>query len=206
MTIIQTDKPLAKRREHDFYPTPRAFCDEALALLNFDSWDVFKTGYRPLLRILDPGCGTGVWGQAALARWSNQFNVKVDGVEIRDVDTPADYHYLYRGDFRLQDTGMNYDLIIGNPPFKYAESFVHVGLENLNEDGMMLYLLPLSFLASKGRAKGLFRHTPPMEVHVAHRVSFSGNGKVDNTDYAVYIWKQGWRGETSLKWMLRTKS
>lgn len=206
MTIIQTNKPLKKRNEHDFYPTPRAFCDEALELINLDVWNVFQQGYKPPLRILDPGCGTGVWGQAALALYSSDFNVQVDGVEIRDVEKPEGYRYIYRGDFRLQDTGMDYDLIIGNPPFVYAESFVRVGLDNLSEDGMMLYLLPLSFLASKGRAKGLYRHTPPMEVYVAHRVSFSGNGKVDNNDYAVYIWKRGWKGETSLKWMPRSKS
>lgn len=203
MTIIQTDKPLAKRRAHDFYPTPRAFCDEAIALLSDPfPWKVWH-GEAPKLRILDPGCGTGVWGQAALGRWSDAI---VDGVEIRDVDKPEGYRYLYRGDFRLQDTELDYDLIIGNPPFVYAEAFVNVGLANLKEDGMMVYLLPLSFLASKGRAKGLYRKTPPMEVHVAHRVSFSGNGKVDNTEYAVYIWKRGWKGETSLKWMLRSKS
>lgn len=196
MTIIQTAKPLEKRRAHDFYPTPRAFCDEALPLSGV------LLSEQPL-RILDPGCGTGVWGQAAKARWPHAV---VDGVEIRDVEKPEGYRYLYRGDFRLQDTGMDYHLIIGNPPFIYAESFVRVGLNNLSEDGLMLYLLPLSFLASKGRAKGLYRHMPPMEVHVAHRVSFSGNGKVDNTDYAVYIWKRGWKGETSLKWMLRNES
>jgi len=203
MTIIQTNKPLKKRSAYDFYPTPRPFCDEALELIHFQTWNVFKDGYVPELHILDPGCGTGVWGQAALDRWPHAV---VDGVEIRDVDTPAGYRYLYRGDFRLQDTGMDYDLIIGNPPFVYAESFVRVGLDNLKADGLMLYLLPLSFLASKGRARGLFRHHPPMEVHVAHRVSFTGNGKSDNTEYAVYIWKQGWKGTPSLKWMLRSKS
>jgi len=195
MTIIQTNKPLRKRSAYDFYPTPRAFCDEALELLPAYPFD-------PRL-ILDPGCGTGVWGQAAISRWQP---VIVDGVEIRDVPVPEGYRYLYRGDFRLQDTGMDYDLIIGNPPFVYAESFVRVGLDNLKSDGMMLYLLPLSFLASKGRARGLFRHHPPLEVHVAHRVSFTGNGKSDNTEYAVYIWRQGWKGTPSLKWMLRSKS
>jgi len=194
MTIIQTDKPLQKRHEHDFYPTPRAFCDEALTLL---------PAKRASQRILDPGCGDGIWGQAALWRWPNAI---VDGVEIRDVPLPKGYRYRFAGDFRLMDHGLDYDLIIGNPPFKYAESFVRIGLENLKADGMMLYLLPLSFLASKGRAKGLFRHAPPMEVHVAHRVSFTGNGKSDNTEYAIYIWKKGWMGTPSLKWMLRSKS
>src|SRR5258705_2666829 len=177
--IIQTNKPLAKRRANDFYPTPRAFCDEALELLPLVLPSLNK---REIPYVLDPGCGTGVWGQAALARWKD---ATVDGVEIRDVEMPDGYRYLFRGDFRLQDIGLDYDLIVGNPPFMYAEAFVRVGLENLKMNGMMLYLLPLIFLASKGRAKGLYRHTPPMEVHVAHRVSFSGNGKVDNTEYAV---------------------
>jgi hypothetical protein len=200
VTIIQTDKPLQKRREHDFYPTPRAFCDEALALLPA----VLPSMHgRKIPYILDPGCGTGVWGQAALARWTD---ATVDGAEIRNVDKPAGYRYLYGGDFRLLDHGLDYDLVIGNPPFKYAEAFVRVGLANLKKNGLMLYLLPLSFLASKGRAKDLFRHTPPMEVYVAHRVSFYNNGNSDNTDYAVYIWGKSWAGIPNLKWMLRSKS
>lgn len=195
MAIIQTDKPLAPRRDHDFYPTPSLFCERALSLLpSFLS--------EQPLRILDPGCGTGVWGQAAKRRWPHAV---IDGVEIRDVDTPQGYRTMYRGDFRLQDTGMDYHLIIGNPPFKYAEAFVRVGMANLIQNGHMLFLLPLQFLESEGRRVGLFREYPPREVHVAGRISFSGNGKVDNTAFAVYIWQQGWNGTPSLKWMQQGK-
>lgn len=196
--IIQTDKPLAKRNAHDFYPTPRYICDRALDLLDWNWKD--SVDYKPF--ILDPGCGTGVWGQAALARWPQ---ATVDGVEIRDVPLPTGYRYIFRGDFRLQDTGLDYDLVIGNPPFAFAEQFVRVGLANLKLHGYLLYLLPLQFLEGEKRRTGLFRHLPPREVHIAGRVSFTGNGKSDNTPYAIYIWQQGWVGTPSLKWMKQGK-
>lgn len=200
MTIIQTAKPLAKRRKADFYPTPRAFCDQALALVNMTPPDIFRDGYVPELHILDPGCGTGVWGQAAQARWPHAV---VDGAEVRDIKKPEGYRHIYKGDFCLFDHGLDYDLVIGNPPFYAAELFVRNGLANLSEDGTMLYLLPLRFLEGKGRARGLFRHSPPKEVWVAGRISFQPNGKTDDTAYAIYIWQKGWRGTPSLKWMMR---
>lgn len=194
MTIIQTNKPLAVRRANDFYPTPGAVVERALNLL--PTWSQVEYGN---LHILDPGCGAGIWGKGALARWPNAI---VDGVEVRDIPTPEGYRYLYRGDFCLNDHGLDYDLVIGNPPFYYAELFVRNALANLKNGGLLLYLLPLRFLEGKARAKGLFRNTPPKEVYVAGRVSFSGNKKTDDTVYAFYIWQKGWTGTPSLKWAL----
>lgn len=199
--IIQTNKPLAKRHDHDFYATPREFCDRALAmldpLLGMEWLAVFKDP-KPSLRILDPGCGAGVWGQAAKARWTGAI---VDGVEIRDVPTPDGYRWIYRGNFLLMDHGLEYDLVIGNPPYFYAEPFVRVGLANTRQDGLLLYLLPLRFLEGKRRAKGLFRDFPPREVWVAGRVPFLGTKKTDATAYAMFLWQKGWTGTPSLKWM-----
>lgn len=195
MMIIQTAKPVPKRRAHDFYETPREFCDLALAQL--PTWSQVEYGH---LHILDPGCGTGVWGQAALARWPNAI---VDGVEIRDVPLPDGYRYRYAGDFRLMDHGLDYDLIIGNPPFYCAEAFVRGGLANLKADGLMHYLLPLRFLEGKSRMKGLFRKTPPRVVTIAGRVSFSGDKRTNATAYALYTWQQGWQGEPVIRWLYK---
>lgn len=197
MVIIQTTKPVPKRRAHDFYETPRPFCDLALGELP-DVPPSLKE--RKIPYILDPGCGTGVWGQAALARWPNAI---VDGAEIRDVPVPDGYRYIYRGDFRLMDHGLDYDLIIGNPPFVYAEAFVRVGLANLKEDGLLYYLLPMNFLAAKSRARGIFRHHPPKVVMIAERVSFTGDKKTDDTRYCLYTWQQGWHGEPVIRWLYK---
>lgn len=196
--IIQTSKPLAKRHVHDFYATPRDFCDRALNLIELRDFYPNAGAHAPAPHILDPGCGAGVWGQAALARWSSAV---VDGVEIRDIETPPGYRYIYRGNFLLMDHGLEYDLVIGNPPYFYAEPFVRVGLANTRQDGLLLYLLPLRFLEGKRRAKGLFRDFPPREVWVAGRVPFLGTKKTDATAYAMFLWQKGWTGTPSLKWM-----
>lgn len=202
MTIIQTDKPLQKRRAFDHYPTPPEVCKRGLDLLPLEQLRDFYGFYSPPLHILDPGCGDGVWGRTALERWPDAI---VDGAEIRDISKPEGYRWMYRGDFCLMDHGLDYDLIIGNPPFLYGEIFVRQALANLVEAGWLLYLLPLRFLEGKERSERLFSKYPPLAVHVAGRVSFSGNRKTDDTPYAYYIWRKGYTGDTILKWALAPK-
>lgn len=198
--IIQTAKPVPSRHVHDFYATDPAFCKQAVAQLRLQDFYSGARNHFETPQVLDPGCGTGVWGQAILDRWPHAV---VDGVEIRNVDRPQGYRYLYGGDFRLMDHGLDYDLILGNPPYYCAEAFVHVGLANLNENGRLFYLLPLRFLEGKARMKGLFRKTPPRTVQVVGRVSFSGDKRTNATAYALYTWQRGWSGDTQLTWLYK---
>jgi hypothetical protein len=190
-TIYVSDKStLPKREDYDFYPTPSPVVERCLSVL--------PTDFTPR-RILDPGSGTGVWGDAARKRWRDAW---ILGAEIRDIRKPDSYDEMMRGDFRLQDVPCQVDLVMGNPPYKYAESFVRIGLETLRPNGFLVYLLRLNFLEGKARAKGLYRKFPLYECHVLGRVSFTGNGKVNATAFGLFVWKQGHKGDTALKWSL----
>jgi hypothetical protein len=127
----------------------------------------------------------------------------ITGVDIQPGDCP-DYDNLIAADF--MDWGHAYeqgfDLVIGNPPYEHAEEFIRHSLFRLSKRGEMIFLLRLAFLASHSRGAGLWRESPPMIVYVlGKRPSFTGNGKTDATDYALFHWRAGYTGETLLRWL-----
>lgn len=192
-TIYLKDSTLLpKRADFDFYPTPMTFCRTALAQL--------PPRFTPRC-ILDPGAGTGVWGRAARERYRNSL---ITGVELREVARPSVYNFWFNADFlRMPTAEPCFDLVISNPPFKHAESFVRSSLALLESGGYALYLLRLNFLESAERYHGLWKEHPPKTVVVsAKRVSFTGDGQSNATAYAIYIWQKGYAGETSLRWMI----
>lgn len=192
MRIIQTDKPLKPRDEHDFYPTPLPFAIAGINLL--------PVHFSPQ-NILDPGAGSGVWGQAAKCIYRDAL---VTGIELRAVNRHPAYNFWYTGDFRLLATDEPcFDLVVGNPPYKYSEVFIRSSLAMLNDDGYLVFLMPLQFLAGQARGKGLWRQYPPEKVSVcSKRPSWTGDGKTDASEYAFYVWRKGWRGSPTIEWSL----
>lgn len=189
--IIQTTKALRPRHPEDYYPTPISTVESALAIL--------PSGFAPLF-ILDPGAGDGVWGRGAARRWRY---TEIHGVELRDVDQNGAYDIWYKNtDFRLLNYSCKYDLVMGNPPYKYAEEFIRLSLKHLRDGGYLVFLLRLAFLEGQERGKGLWQRLPPKAVHVCSaRPSFTGNGKTDATAYAVFLWEKAWQGIPTLGWL-----
>ena len=203
--IIQTNKPLAARRENDHYPTPLVVCRAALNTL--------PRAFTPS-RILDPGAGTGVWGMAACEKWPGADR---DGVEIR-ADAPAPrgaYTTWYSSRDLLAgalhpdycDLQDGYDLVIGNPPYSYAQAFVERSIGLVRDGGRVVFLLRLAFLESTHRHNTLFGIYPPKRVSVlVQRPSFMPAGdakenKTDATAYAIFDWQRGYKGSTELHWL-----
>jgi SAM-dependent methyltransferase len=181
MTIITTDKPLRPRSERDYYPTQASLVEAALKLLHRDM--------RPN-RILDPGCGQGAWGAGAKARFPG---AQVWGI---DIQIPEQLHPAYG--FMIQDDFLAYnfldakfDLIIGNPPYRYSEEFIRKSWDVLQPWGTMLFLLRTNFLASKKRMYGLWTEIRPSMVHIlSTRPSFTGDNKSDDNEYALFYWSK----------------
>lgn len=191
MAIIRTAKELPKRKDYDLYQTPPNLVRETLlqVLPSNSSFDF----------VLDAGAGDGVWGK--VYRELDSYS-KLDGVELREVTKPEGYDGWHVGDFLQYDPIIyKYDLVMGNPPFKHAEEFIRHGLDLLEDDGYLVYLLRLSMLESKTRGRGLWRETPLMSVHVSmHRIKFYGTG-TDDTAYAIYTWKKDYVGVPYLYWL-----
>jgi hypothetical protein len=193
MPIITTTKVLRPRDPHDHYPTPLDLCRKALR-------EYAPTNYESRVHhIGDPGAGTGVWGVAARDRYPA---ADITGWELRDITAHSAYSTWIHGDYLSSAQTPMYDLICGNPPYALAEPFIRRALRQLQPGGTLIFLLRLAFLAGQARGHGLWRESPPVQVGVcSRRPSFTGNGKTDATDYAIFVWRAGWQGETTLGWL-----
>jgi hypothetical protein len=193
--MITVDKQMRERDPLDHYPSPQALADRAVRELLRPPF-----AHRPV--VIDPGAGTGVWGEAIGKRWGE---AEIYGIEC-DPKYPAHPFYddWYVRDYldpALRTTG-TLEIVVGNPPYGLAEEFVRRSLSLLHETGQLLFLLRLGFLASQGRGRGLFVEHPPTRVHVCvSRPSFTGDGKTDATEYAMFYWDLARHGApTQLRW------
>lgn len=173
----------AKRRPQDFYSTP---IECVTAILN-------ELDVPDGIKILDPCAGSGHVIQAIREGTliENYDNVHIDAIEIR----PEEENILKPlvdsvkiADFLDEDIHGEYDLVISNPPYSLAQEFIDKGLECLNENGKLVYLLRTNFLESKKRFQW-WQDKLPSGIYVLHaRPSFTGSGKTDATSYAWFVW------------------
>ena len=193
--IIPTEKKLKKRDEYDYYPTPIGLCRQALTIL--------PSSFYPF-SVFDPGCGNGVWGEAVRELYRTCF---IGGIELRKVEINPAFNYLFAEQDYLEDywnpwERPQYDLIIGNPPYKLAENFIDRSLELVNDNGNILFLFRLAFLESLKRYNKYWTQNKPVKVAVlVNRISFTGDKKSDDTAYALYLFKKNNIENTELTWL-----
>jgi hypothetical protein len=171
------------RHPDDFYGTPAWVTDLILPFL-------------PLAgTIVEPSCGDGaILARVAIARprgclrgfelnpeRAEQARVRVPSAEVRTGD------FLHWAEHNtIDDVG----LIIGNPPFTFAQEFVEacIGLAAPTR-GTVAMLLRLAFIESEERA--CFHAAHPSDVYpLANRPSFTGDG-TDSAAYGWFVWGPG---------------
>ncbi len=97
--------------------------------------------------------------------------------------------------------------IITNPPFKYAQEFVKKSLDIVPLGNKVAMFLRIQFLETKER-KEFFKCYPPKTVYVSSsRILCAMNGDFKSYQkngsaacYCWFVWENGYRGETTLKW------
>jgi SAM-dependent methyltransferase len=147
--------------------------------------------------VLDPGCGTGVWGRALRDVYPDA-NLSVTGVDLVN-RLPTSEMHIYQNfityDFMLwakQQQPNSYDYIIGNPPFEKANEFVWSALRLLKPGAHLLYLLPSEFSGSKKRANYMFQYyCYRHEFKLTSRLDFTG-GTGDMRWHSIFWWDKGW--------------
>lgn len=215
-----TPYPIEKRRKsrkeenpNDFYQTPIPVVKSVLDLLHVAPVEIGTPEY-----ILDPGAGTGRWGEACRQRWpdSEIVGVEVDKSRKRNLS----YSAWVNADFRNFRDGRSYslpgiyDLVIGNPPYsisqgvedkKLAEKFIRVGMHTLVSGGWLVFLLKTVFTEAQERFEGLFCNIPPRVIYQsAPRIPWDAQKYGKHTNpiaYSVFMWqKDVYMHDTILRW------
>lgn len=177
----------------EFYPTVPALAELITNRIAND----FRIEPRV---VLEPGCGAGSFMAAARKRWPN---ASIRGVEI----DPLVAEHARRQDFLVTVDnllGRHWgvaDLIIGNPPFSLSEDFVHHLRDHMTEDGLLVFLLRLNFLATQERYETLWSKYQPAKVYpLVARPGFTSEGKTDGTDYGIVVWRKD-TSPTTMEWI-----
>lgn len=84
--------------------------------------------------------------------------------------------------------GLAIGAFVGNPPYNEAEAHCRHAIELAGRDGMVAFLLPLAFRSSRKRRPFWRMHPAPITRALEERPSFTGDGKTDARDYALYVW------------------
>ena len=183
----------SKRRELDFYPTPK---NVTIALMDF----LFKEDRIDKdFKVWEPACGNG-----AMSKVMESYGLKVYSSDIADTGFGSPFL-----DFINHTGNSDFDAVITNPPFKYAEEFIRQGLK---KSRMVCMLLKSQYYHAADRIE-LFEELPPAYVlPLTWRPDFlehlkkPGDKKGSSTmEVAWSVWIRGHKGATQYQILKRPK-
>lgn len=152
--------------------------------------------------VLEPTAGAGiwplqmrkVWPQAtikaielnpALAAYARNLGIDVENANILHAKHPV-----------------KYDIIAGNPPFKLAQQVItHLREGCLADGGILAFHARLNFLGSVKRYEWWRKSPPAVVFPFPDRPGYTADGATDGTEYAMFVWVQGYEGPTILHHM-----
>ncbi len=181
------------RKEHvaDYYVTPAHEIELFLKELEKEESLIL------LGNILDPCSGglSGLIGEEGMS-----YPLAIEKIAMRNMVSPSietiDIRENSQANIKADYLNINckgkYDLIISNPPFNQALSFIEKAIDDVKDGGFVIFLLRLNFFGSVKR-KGLWERFMPKFVFVHHRrMSFTNDGRKDSIEYAHFVWKKGY--------------
>jgi hypothetical protein len=203
--IYVPDQELPARAEDDRYITPLFECEQAYAkLLHWcPAWQQHRpcrssAGNRHSPSILDPGAGPGIWGTVARGIWPNAL---IHGIDIQEQPKPEAYDRYEIGRFPGDWSTTGYDMVVGNPPFNQANTFVEESMRRLRPGGWLMFLLRLQYCTGSWRRDNLYHNYPLFLYGVySRRISWRADGKrkTPPRDHALFIWQKGYQGSSFL--------
>lgn len=177
-----------KRVQHDYYATDPLAVD-----LLYQQTPFFKG----VSSVYEPACGGG-----HLARRLEEL-----GFEVRATDL-YDHGYGESGMDFLSLNSISEDVIVTNPPYKYALEFCQHAVLLCPKVAMFL---KLTFLESQRRL-AFFQKCPPRYVAVfSQRMQCARNGdevafsQPSAACYAWFIWERGYKGNPEILWINKNK-
>lgn len=153
-----------KRRELDYYPTPK---ECTIALMDFLQ--------LPKLIIWEPACGTGEMSKVIAS-----YGHTVISSDIRDTG------YGEGGIDYLTATKIDHNAVITNPPFNLSEEFIKKATGSIE---IVAMLLKSQYWHAKKRNKIFTYKTPSYVLPLTWRPDFTMNGKGSPTmDMIWTVW------------------
>lgn len=187
-----------ERDEDDYYATRPELAKLICQTLKNDFIAAPQTILEPSL-VLEPGCGSGSWLPGIRETWPK---AEILGIE-RNPDLA---NYSRARGFTVEQRDIlegglgRYDLIVGNPPYKYADEIIPMLISCLNPGGVLTFLLRMNYLEGQERYESLWKLFPLAAMYpLPARPGFTPNGATDGTGYAVMCWKQGYSGSSILR-------
>jgi hypothetical protein len=185
--------PRAERAPLDFYATPDPLALAICERLRLRLADVPAPRY-----VVEPSAGTGAFVRAIRKTWpaARVRAVEVDPALALPLSI-ADADIVYTADWpqhaadAVDGGAPPPDLILGNPPYRQAQEHIEAGLRWLAPGGRLAFLLRLNFLGSAARVDFWRRGELESVSTIAPRPSFTGDGKTDGTEYALFVWRKG---------------
>lgn len=190
----------AARVPNDAYVTPNPLALAICAALRkrFGAWVPEE--------IIEPSAGDGAFIRAARASWPDAHitAVEIDSTR-KSACLAAGAQVFIRqcwvetaiGLSNMQTEDGKPRLIVGNPPYRQAQFHIEAALRLLRDGDRLAYLLRLNFLGSSARVAFWRQGELELVQPIAPRPSFT-NGGTDGTEYAVFVWRKGYRGAARL--------
>lgn len=205
----------SKRRQFDFYPTPRWQTDHLLGRIDLHACECFN-GYEPFERawqlwpnplghmfwcadgrpprILEPCVGEGHITNAIRARYPNAVILTNDIDPRHRADTTED---ATQQSF-WENNALGYgrlDWVITNPPFSDAFAILRQAFEAATIGVAFLlrvtWLEPPKSAENQNKARWLAEH-PPTAQFILERTSYDGAGQ-DSATSAWFVWLKAWQ-------------
>lgn len=180
-----------ERQKNDYYATDPQACKDFL-------WAFQDRDKEELDRMIwEPACGEGNLARLLMKR--GHLVLATDKIDRGF----GNVHDFLENKDRLEWRGD----IITNPPYKgnMDIEFVKRSLDIVSPGKWVIMLFKVQFLASKKRYF-LFQNLPPKYIYIhSSRIKIWKNNEDDGgsnaLDYAWYVWKKGYEGDTVTRWI-----
>lgn len=99
-----------------------------------------------------------------------------------------------------------YDAMLTNPPFSLSREFVTHALKFVRNDGVVCILQKLQWLGTQKRSEWLKHYSCLYKVlvipyRICWEIDTRPDNKADNVEYAWYVFKKGYIGESKIDWL-----
>lgn len=173
-----------EREPNDYYATDPIAID---LLLNEEQFS----------NVWEPACGEGHLSKRLIHHRVESKSSDLINRGYGEVIDFLDYKGTWDGD------------IITNPPYRFSKEFIEKAISIVPDGRKVAMFLKVQFMEGKAR-KILFKNYPPETIYVSSsRINCAKNGDFEGlrtsggsaVAYAWYVWKKGYQGATTVKWI-----